>query len=184
VGAAGVVLTGGASRRMGRDKATLRVDGSAMASRLAGRLYEAGCTPVLCVGGDLDGLRALGLDARADRWPGEGPLGGVLTALELVGEATVLIVACDLIDLDVATMSAILDAPEADVAVAHSGRREPMCGRWSASVHAGLLAAFERGERSMQGGLTAVEAGGGSVVDVRVVAASMRNVNRPDDLAG
>ena len=32
-------------------------------------------------GGDLDRLRALGLDARPDRAPGQGPLAGIVTAL-------------------------------------------------------------------------------------------------------
>src|SRR5690606_32897540 len=59
---AGAVLTGGASRRMGTDKALLEVDGRPLARRLAEVLAAAGCDPVWCQGGDEPALRALGLD--------------------------------------------------------------------------------------------------------------------------
>ena len=49
---AGAVLTGGRSSRMGRDKATLPVDGVPMAARVADALRRAGAEPVLAVGGD------------------------------------------------------------------------------------------------------------------------------------
>ena len=56
---AGVVLTGGASRRMGRDKALLPVDGVPMAVRVATAMIAAGAHPVVALGGDADGLREL-----------------------------------------------------------------------------------------------------------------------------
>jgi molybdopterin-guanine dinucleotide biosynthesis protein A len=67
---------------MGSDKALLEVDGVPMAKRVADALAEGGCEDVVCVGGDQAGLEALGLQTTPDRHPGEGPLGGVLTALE------------------------------------------------------------------------------------------------------
>ena len=66
----GAVLTGGASRRMGRPKADIEVDGVAMAARVADAMVAAGALDVARIG-----------DEVADHHPGEGPLGGVLTAL-------------------------------------------------------------------------------------------------------
>ena len=54
-----------------------------MAVRAADALRAGGATEVVAVGGDLPGLGAVGLDARGDDHPGEGPLGGILTALRL-----------------------------------------------------------------------------------------------------
>jgi molybdopterin-guanine dinucleotide biosynthesis protein A len=67
---------------MGTDKALLEVDGVAMARRVAEALVEGGCEDVVCIGGDQAALERLGLQTRPDIHPGEGPLGGVLTALE------------------------------------------------------------------------------------------------------
>src|SRR6185436_398763 len=93
---AGAVLTGGASQRMGTDKALIDVDGRALALSVADALRSAGATRVLAVGGDLVALRGLGLEAIPDQHAGEGPLGGILTALEATDEDVVVVLACDL----------------------------------------------------------------------------------------
>src|SRR5258706_2712594 len=77
----GAVLCGGASRRMGVDKATLAVDGVAMARRVGDALVLAGCSPVVAIGGEARGLSELGLGHVAHAFPCDGPLGAVLTAL-------------------------------------------------------------------------------------------------------
>ena len=56
----GFVLAGGASRRMGRDKALLPLDGVPLAARLAEVLRAGGCDPVGIVGRRPE-LRTLGL---------------------------------------------------------------------------------------------------------------------------
>src|SRR5205823_7736929 len=89
--------TGGGSRRMGRDKALLRVDGEAMAVRTAHALHDAGAVEVACVGGDLPALRVLGLVAFDDEHPDAGPLGGVLTALAWTAEPITVVTPCDLL---------------------------------------------------------------------------------------
>ena len=77
----GAVLCGGASRRMGVDKAAVEVDGTPMARRVGDVLAAAGCSPVIAIGGDPTALGHLGLDVVDDGFPGQGPLGGILTAL-------------------------------------------------------------------------------------------------------
>ena len=110
---AGAVLTGGASRRMGTDKALVEVDGMAMAGRVAGALASAGGQPVIAVGGDADRLADLGLAVTPDRWPGEGPLGGLVTALGALADPAVPIVvvaACDLPALTSSVVAALVAA--------------------------------------------------------------------------
>src|SRR5215218_6978318 len=75
---AAAVLAGGASRRMGRDKATLAVGGVALA---AGVLAAAArvADPVVLVAPE--GHPARGLGARVVTDPGEGPLAALAAAL-------------------------------------------------------------------------------------------------------
>ncbi len=68
----GVVLTGGSSRRMGADKAVMRIAprGEVLAAIAMRALVDAGAADVVCIGGDIDALRSLGFDAHADDEPG------------------------------------------------------------------------------------------------------------------
>lgn len=176
---AGAVLTGGRSRRMGRDKALLPVDGTAMARRVADALRRAGADPVVAVGGDQAALAALGLDWRRDRYPGEGPLGGLLSAFDaLPGVDVVAVVATDLPALTAEVVGAVLVELDAhDVALARTDRLEPLCGVWRARSAPVLGAAFERGERSIHRAVAQLD-----VVEVPVERAALRNVNVPADL--
>lgn len=153
---AGVVLTGGASRRMGRDKALIEVGGETLAGRVAATLIAAGLAPVTCVGGDLVALRRRGLVAVADDHPGEGPLGGVLTALARHRAADgVVVTACDLVAPSVGALARLLAvagvaAPDAGVVVpVVAARRQWLHALWRPAAAPALVAAFTAGERSV-----------------------------------
>src|SRR5690606_15766602 len=108
-GVVGAVLCGGASRRMGRDKALIEVDGIALARRVADALRGGGCGRVVAIGGDGPALAALGLEPVPDGWPGEGPLGGLATALGTARGAEALVVApCDLLSPSATVVDALL----------------------------------------------------------------------------
>ncbi len=182
---AGAVLTGGASRRMGRTKALVPYRGEPLAARVAAALRDGGCDPVALDGGDPDELAVLGRPVLPDRWPGEGPLGGVLSALGVPGDAdTVLIAACDLASLTGDTVRRIIEAPPgAAVVVAFGARRHPTLGRWRRDVGQHLEAIFAGGERSLMGALEALTEHGIDVMDVAVEEQQLENINAPDDLA-
>ena len=123
---AGAVVCGGASRRMGRDKALVAVDGVAMAERVARALEAAGCADVRFIGGDAPALAALGRPVLPDAYPGAGPLGAVITALRASGRP-VVVAACDLADLDADTVVAVVGDGIGDLPrVAHTDRLEPL----------------------------------------------------------
>jgi molybdenum cofactor guanylyltransferase len=182
------VLAGGASRRMGHDKATTDVGGRLMAQRVAAAAGSAGAVVVVQIGGPPSGLTRL-----EDRWPGEGPLGGIVTALchaRRNALAWWLIVACDLPLLDAPTIDALYRStpdragrPAPDVVVAVTDRREPLCAMWRVdSVAAPLEAAFAAGERSVTAALATLAIAGLVVADVAVAADALHNVNTPNDL--
>lgn len=150
----GVVLTGGASRRMGRDKALVEVGGRALAVRVAQALRDAGADQVFAVGGALDALSDLGLDAVPDDHPGEGPVGGLLTALSHASSPVVAVLACDLPAAAPSAVRLVVAALDADPDLACAipmvqGRSEPLHGAWRRSSRPRIQAMFDRGERAM-----------------------------------
>jgi molybdenum cofactor guanylyltransferase len=175
----GAVLAGGASRRMGRPKAFVEVDGTAMARRVADTLAESGCRPVVAIGGDAEAMAGLGISTVADSHPGEGPLGAIITALEHAAPCSVLVAACDLPWLDAATVAALIAARRGDVDVvaAATDRIEPLLSLWSPAALEHARAAFVAGERAVH-----VVLEGLRVHTVEVAPSALRNVNRPDDL--
>ena len=75
----GVVLAGGQSSRMGRDKATMEVDGKTMLDRTV-ELLRPHTREVLVIGDPSKYSPAHGTVIPDDA-PGQGPLGGLVTAL-------------------------------------------------------------------------------------------------------
>jgi molybdopterin-guanine dinucleotide biosynthesis protein A len=186
----GAVLTGGASRRMGRDKALVDVGGRPLVAVGVQAMADAGADPVLVVGGDRLGLaRAVpGAVYVEDRTPGEGPLGALLTAFAAAAaidpDPIVVVTACDMPAVDAATITALVTAlrvaPEAAAALALAdGRPQPLTGAWRPRLAAAAMeAAFASGERAPRrvlADLGVVEVGG-------LVPSALADVDRPEDL--
>jgi molybdopterin-guanine dinucleotide biosynthesis protein A len=127
---AGLVLTGGASRRMGRDKASIVLaDGRTCAQTVAARLAEV-ADPVLEVGPGTTGLRAV-----PDDRPGAGPLAALATgwaALASMGHGgPVLVLACDLPRVTVHWLDLLARASgNGTVVPVVGGRPQPLCARF------------------------------------------------------
>lgn len=182
----GAVLTGGASRRMGRDKALIDIGGLALVERGAEVLERAGCAPVVAVGPRRLAATVASID---DLYPGEGPLGGILTALDSAGKSDVVrfvvVIACDLPDLDASTVSAMIEVAAASIkarstaaaVIARSTRLEPMCAVWGIGCAPPLQRSFANGTRAVHRALDNI-AVTEFVVDERI----LRNANMPDDL--
>jgi molybdopterin-guanine dinucleotide biosynthesis protein A len=176
----GVVLTGGASRRMGSDKALLSVDGVAMAVRVAAALTGGGCDPIICQGGDVDALTALGFDVVPDSRPGDGPVPAILDALTR-HDRDLVICACDLPWLDATTVARLLTAadadPAADVVVACDADGPHLAAVWRARARQPLEVVVAQGVRSYRAALDRLE-----TVRVDVPPSVVANVNKPEDL--
>lgn len=121
---AGAVFTGGASSRMGTDKAFIEIDGTAMAVRAATTLLSAGVTEVFAVGGDAARIEALGLAYVPDLHPGLGPLGAVITALSSLSPEfdAVVTMPCDLIQPDPDAVRAVVDGLRTATALSEASR--------------------------------------------------------------
>jgi len=166
---------------MGTDKALLEVDGVPLARRVANALRAAGADPVIAVGGDVEALGAIGLTAVPDAHPGEGPLGGILSALAASDAEVVVVLACDLPAADADTIRAVaLALGEADIAAPwHDGRHELLHAAYSRRAEATLQAAFEVGERAPQRAVAGLD-----VVGLEgLPAAALADADTPEDLA-
>ena len=166
---------------MGRDKSFVEVGGIAMVARVATALSSSGCDPVVTIGGDASGLQRLGLATVPDMFPGEGPLGGVVTALRWCPERPIMVVACDLPLLSgevlVAMFEAAQEHPDVDVIVAATGRIEPLCAIWRPTAVPVIVARFELGDRAVHRVIGHLHSW---VVEVPQL--TMTNVNLPADL--
>ncbi len=85
----GAVLAGGASRRMGTDKAGVEISGATLLDRVASAVASV-TDRVVVLGGEREGY-----ESWPDDLPGSGPLAGVVTALDRMGEDRALVVAVD-----------------------------------------------------------------------------------------
>ena len=152
--AAGAVLAGGESRRMGRDKALIEIGGRPLLQVATDALAAAGLDPIVVVGGDASAIGALGHDHVADRHPGEGPLGGIISALAAVPNDTLVVLSCDLTDASPIAVSSVIGAlGDADVAVpVVDGREQWMHSAWRRRSLSLLEAAFAAGHRSVAAG--------------------------------
>lgn len=168
---------------MGTDKAFVEVDGRPLVTIAAHALRAAGADPVLAVGGDRRALRALGLSAIDDRWPGEGPLGGIIRALDAAPEAdAVVVLSCDLLAPSPDAVRAVVDGLDAaDVAVPMvEGHAQWLHAAWRTSALSDLEAAFAAGVRAPR---RAVE----GLVVARVAGGDperFRDADTPEDLPG
>ena len=172
-----VVLTGGAGRRIGGRKPFVDIGGRRLIEPVLAAV--APCRSVRLVGGDARELAEFSGEVLPDRWPGEGPLGGVATALSALG-SDVLVVACDLpgVDSEVLELVAAAGAdPSVDVAVARSDRRQPLVARWNLSALPSVEQAVAAGQRSAMDLLRHL-----SVAEVPVDPRSVVDVDDQNDL--
>jgi molybdopterin-guanine dinucleotide biosynthesis protein A len=157
----GLLLTGGASRRMGEDKALIEVGGRRLVDHAAA-LLTAVADPVIEVGPGWSGLPAVREDP-----PGSGPLaalGAGAAALRAAGHnGPVLVLAVDMPRVGVELLRFLAGRPGAATAVPRAGGHpQPMCARYGPDVLAAVDERLAGGGRSLRDLLETL-AGSGAV---------------------
>jgi molybdenum cofactor guanylyltransferase len=157
---AGYVLAGGGSTRFGRDKALVEFGGKPMLARMIELLQSvSGKVKLVAPPGKYAGY---GVELVTDQWPGEGPLGGIITALEDAAKGLQksewdLIVSCDMPFLAsdwLRFMAERAAKSAAQVLLPHSkSGPEPLCAFYRTDGTVKLRAAFESGIRKVTEGL-------------------------------
>ena len=132
----GIVLAGGLSRRLGRDKAVEPVGGEPLIQRVIGRVSEVTGDLVVVVNDARRGSQ-LPLPSSAkvavDLYPGAGSLGGIFTGLTSAEGEWGLVVACDMPFLNLELLGHMLSLRDGyDVVVpVLEGRPEPTHAAYS-----------------------------------------------------
>lgn len=129
----GLLLTGGRSRRMQRDKAVLEYAGQSQLARAMMLLEPLVTRTFVSVRADqVNDPQRAGYEHIVDALPDLGPIGGIHAALHAHPEAAWLVLACDLPFLDAATLQQLIaERDPRRVASAfsssHDGKPEPLC---------------------------------------------------------
>jgi molybdopterin-guanine dinucleotide biosynthesis protein A len=155
-GAVGYVLVGGASSRFGADKALAQLDGRPMYARMTRLLGRVGLHKI-CLVGDPALYGNLGFECIPDRWPGEGPLGGIVTAIHRTEAMRLgthsLIVSCDMPFLTEEFLEYLLEravASDSEVVLARSLHGlEPLCAVWRTTARPAIEEQFQEGVRKV-----------------------------------
>ena len=176
------MLAGGRSSRMGRDKALLPYRGGSLVESVA-RAVELAAGSVVLVGNP-DTYGGLGFPVIPDAHPGEGPLGGILTALANTTADWNLIVACDMPELSAEFLRALLEAAagcgrDALVPRGPSGILEPLCAVYHRRSCEGLEAAFAGGIRKVTAAFAHLRIAAWPVPEMM----PFQNINTPEDWA-
>lgn len=175
---AGLLLTGGRSRRMGFDKALIRIGNRTLAQR-TGSILTTVCPFVLEVGPGYSDLPAV-----HEVQPGQGPLAAIAAGwAALKGtkwEGPVIVVATDLPLLSEQVLHWIADHPAPGTVVpVVDGRAQPLCARYSPEVLERAVDLVDAGERSV---MALVDGAGVTQVDAGVLSAGLQDADTPADL--
>lgn len=183
------VLCGGASSRMGRDKATLRYRGEPLALRVARAL--GACFARVRLVGKAGALPELGLETIVDRSPEHASLVGVHAALAACEASAVFVAACDLPDVDprLALALAALAPTDGDAdVIAPVGPRgpEPLLAIYRPRILPELERRIAAREFALHALLGAVKCLFVPEAELRALdpqLASLHNLNRPEDIS-
>lgn len=181
---AAILLAGGQSRRMGRDKSRLPFGNGPMVARV----YEALATvfPTILVVTPQPDFPVPGARCIDDRYPGNGPLEGLASGLEAMEASRALLCACDMPFLNPDLLRYLSEQAGTAEALVPCGPRgpEPLLAVYSRRVLPVLRGFLADGNRSATRFLGVIQARLLPFEEIRRLdpdGASFRNLNRPED---
>ena len=179
-----VILAGGSSRRMGRDKAALPAGDGTLIEHLARRLAPVVQETIIASG--RGGPALAGATMVEDRYPGMGPLAGMHAGLLAARTPLVWVVGCDLPDADPALASLLCGlARHHDAAVPRiEAEAQGVCAVYQRALAARIDALLQAGERRVSRLLAESNVRYVTAEELRTVdpeLRSFRNLNTPAD---
>ena len=168
-----VLLAGGKSTRMGRDKATLPFGDGTLLTVQYEKLRALGITDILVSG--------YGEGMIPDAEPGCGPLGGLAACLPRAQHPRVLVISVDVPLVSETTLRALIAAHTGGVTILRHGERtEPLIAVYDAALGETAQQLLAQGKRAVRALLESTEC---RVVDVEVPEWEFLNCNTPETYA-
>jgi molybdopterin-guanine dinucleotide biosynthesis protein A/nucleoside-triphosphatase THEP1 len=124
--ATAIIMAGGDSCRMGRNKCMLPIQGQPMIKHICDQL-RGSFEQILVSANEPEELAFLGFEVIPDKIPGQGPLMGIASALQASANELNFVVACDIPQIDVAFVRRMLteaNKSEADIIIPTTGDRK------------------------------------------------------------
>ena len=132
-GLSGIVLAGGLSRRMGRNKSELHLNGKTLLQIQADKLFALGIEDVMLSGADCSALP--GTRVIPDEYTGRGPLGGIHACLRAAENPACLVLSVDVPLIQPATLAQLCRAHGGGITVLrHGASEEPLIGVYDRCV--------------------------------------------------
>lgn len=145
----GIVLAGGASRRMGRNKAELTLMGKTLLERQADKFRELGIRDIMLSGEKCPALP--GVRVIPDEYVGKGPLGGLHACLRAARNPVCLVVSVDTPLIPAEALGQLCRVHTGGVTVLrHSGKEEPLLGVYDCCVADAIAALIESGKYAVR----------------------------------
>jgi len=184
----GLLLAGGLSARMGRDKATLKIQGEPLWLRQLTLLQKLGPKALWVSARTAPTWLPPNVELLLDEPPSRGPLSGIARALERIETTHLLVLAIDLPEMSSGHLQklAACAIPGRGVIPASSQHFEPLAAIYPKSAAAAAARALVDGKLALQFFATALlEAGLATEYRLKEEEGALyRNVNTPADLAG
>jgi molybdenum cofactor guanylyltransferase len=181
----GIILAGGASRRMGSDKALLDLGGRPLIAVVAEKLAKV-ADEVIIAADDAARYKFYADRVVPDRFPGVGTLGGIQAGLEAAHHDLALVVGCDMPFLRAPVLERfVAAAPGFDVVIVRRGKWvEPMHAAYRRSCLPAIEEAIRGGHRRVISFFDAVRVrylAPAEIADLDPELQSFVNVNTPED---
>lgn len=182
----GAILAGGQSRRMGFNKAFIKVDGTTIIERAIG-VFRKEFDQVYIVANDIQLYESLDVRVYADLIKGAGSIGGIYTALFHSPTDFVFVAACDMPFLDAASIKKITEAAKGDsdaVVPFIGGRFHPLHAAYSRKCMKPMERMIRDGKLRINDLLEGIRVRALSEKDFKglPIEKSVENVNTKEDL--
>jgi len=181
----GLVLAGGESRRMGQDKALLARDGQSQLAHIVGLLETVASRVFVSARAEQrDDAERSRFRQIVDRYDDIGPIAGILSAMEEHPDVDWLVIACDLPNIDQATLEFLLknraaEQPFTAFRSSYDDLPEPLCALYRAGSDAIVRKFVEDGIVCPRKVLIRSD----TKLLEQPNPRSLDNINTPDDLA-